>query len=108
DASEEAEGARVSVSTGWDAESSSARVVVADNGVGIPPEDLASIFEVFASTKGTRGTGLGLPVSRKIAREHGGEISVSSEVGRGARFVVELPMKKADGKGTGEGFETMG
>src|SRR5438105_1083221 len=54
DASEEAQGARVSVSTSWDADRSTARVTVADNGVGIPEDDLGSIFQIFASTKGTR------------------------------------------------------
>ena len=49
-----------------------ARVIVADNGEGIPPEDLKKIFSVFESRKGSRGTGLGLPVSQKILREHGG------------------------------------
>jgi signal transduction histidine kinase len=59
-------------------------------------------------TKGTRGTGLGLPVSQKIAREHGGRITVTSQVGRGATFIIELPQKRVDPKGTVEGMATMG
>ncbi len=74
--------------------------IVADNGVGIPPEDLETIFQIFASTKGTRGTGLGLPVSQKIVREHGGQIQITSEVGKGTTFTIELPMRRCDGKGT--------
>jgi signal transduction histidine kinase len=108
DASEEAQGALVTITTAWDEGTSTAKVVVADNGVGIPDDELESIFQIFASTKGTRGTGLGLPVSRKIVREHGGDIVVTSEIGRGSRFVIELPMRRADGKGTSEGLATLG
>jgi signal transduction histidine kinase/pSer/pThr/pTyr-binding forkhead associated (FHA) protein len=105
DASEGVEGARVTVSTVWDADESVIRITVADNGVGIEESDLESIFQVFASTKGARGTGLGLPVSQKIVREHGGKIVVHSQVGQGSQFVVELPMKRNETAkpGTGEG-----
>jgi signal transduction histidine kinase len=96
DAVEGVEGARVSVSTDWDAATAIARVKVADNGVGIATEEVASIFEVFASTKGSRGTGLGLPVSQKIVREHGGKIVVESTPGIGSTFVVELPMRRSE------------
>ena len=44
-----------------------------DNGVGIEPEDMARLFTLFVSTKGGRGTGLGLSVSQKICKEHGGQ-----------------------------------
>ena len=96
DASEDVEGGQVQIATLWDADSLTARVVVADNGTGIPPGEVAKIFEVFASTKGSRGTGLGLPVSRKIVREHGGSIAIESEVGKGSTFTVELPMRRYD------------
>jgi signal transduction histidine kinase len=104
DAAEGVEGARVTVSTTWDPANAVARVIVEDNGVGIEEAEVESIFQVFASTKGSRGTGLGLPVSQKIVREHGGKIVVSSLVGHGSTFVVELPMRRADAKpgGTGE------
>lgn len=102
DAAEGAESARVDVTTSWDAESETARVEVSDNGVGIAEEELASIFQIFASTKGSRGTGLGLPVSRKIVQEHGGKIVATSTVGQGSRFVVELPQKRADGKSSSD------
>ncbi len=96
DASEDVEGGRVAVSTAWDAGSMTARVIVADNGTGIPPGESGKIFEVFASTKGSRGTGLGLPVSQKIVREHGGRIVIDSEVGKGSTFTIELPMRRLD------------
>src|SRR4029079_10557758 len=67
-------------------------IVVADNGEGIPPDDIKRIFSVFESKKGSRGTGLGLPVSQKIMREHGGDIRVESTPGSGSRFYLELPV----------------
>jgi signal transduction histidine kinase len=102
DAAEDKPGARVDVSTAWDADCAIARVSIADNGVGIAGDDLVSIFQIFASTKGTRGTGLGLPVSQKIVREHGGQILVTSQLGQGTQFVIELPMRRSDSKGSGE------
>ena len=106
DAAESAEGGRVVVSTSWDEEAAIARVVVADNGVGIPEGEIGSIFQVFASTKGSRGTGLGLPVSQKIVREHGGKIAVTSSEGAGSTFAIELPLKPPEAR-EGEAFQTM-
>ncbi|MEZ6105705.1 MAG: ATP-binding protein [Pirellulaceae bacterium] len=85
------EAGRIQVSTEWDPGESRAIVVVSDNGEGIPPEDLERIFRPFESTKGNRGTGLGLPATRKIAREHGGDVEVSSTVGSGSEFRLWLP-----------------
>jgi signal transduction histidine kinase len=66
---------------------------VLDNGVGIPPQKLADIFRPFVSTKGSKGTGLGLAVSRKILREHGGDILVQSQQGKSTMFILRLPIK---------------
>ncbi len=106
DATEGEPEARVAVRTDWDAEKSMARIVVADNGPGIDETDVASIFQVFASTKGSSGTGLGLPVSQKIIREHGGRIVVQSRPGEGATFIIELPMPRggADSQTAAEGL----
>ena len=68
-----------------------ARVIVADEGRGINPTTINRIFEPFYSTK-KRGTGLGLAIVRQIVEQHGGRIAVDSEVGRGTRFVVDLPL----------------
>jgi two-component system, NtrC family, sensor kinase len=70
-----------------------AQIQVEDTGRGIPAEELDRIFEPFFSTKGTRGTGLGLAVSWGIVEGHGGAISVESELGRGTRFSVRLPFQ---------------
>ncbi len=104
DACEGAPGAHVTIKTEWENETPLARISVSDNGVGIDEAEVPSIFQLFASTKGSRGTGLGLPVSQKIIREHGGKISVTSQQGQGSTFVIELPMtKRFDPKGTSEG-----
>jgi signal transduction histidine kinase len=74
----------------------STKIVIEDNGIGIPKSQLTTIFSLFESTKGNRGTGLGLPVSQKIVREHGGEISVSSIVDQGTTFTISLPNSNND------------
>jgi two-component system, NtrC family, sensor kinase len=71
-------------------------IVFTDSGAGIPPESLDRVFEPFFTTKEVgRGTGLGLSISYGIAREHGGWLSVASEVGQGSRFGVHLPLEPA-------------
>ncbi len=67
------------------------RIIVADDGPGIPLEEQEQIFSLFVSHKGNRGTGLGLTVSQKIVQEHGGRITVDSRPGEGSRFTSELP-----------------
>lgn len=64
---------------------------VTDTGDGIEPKDLQRIFSPFESSKGSRGTGLGLPVSQKILREHGGDIAVKSERRAGTTFKLHWP-----------------
>jgi len=73
-------------------EGESILISVDDNGVGIPSEARPQIFEVFYSTKGNRGTGLGLAVTKKIVEEHGGRIAVDSVPGQGSRFTIRLPL----------------
>ncbi len=66
-------------------------IFVRDNGPGIEPEDLDKVFSLFESSKGGRGTGLGLPVSKKIMQEHGGDIDIQSVVGVGTEMILWLP-----------------
>jgi signal transduction histidine kinase len=73
-----------------------ATVDVADQGIGIPPEQQARLFTPFfratnASTMNRGGLGLGLHISAEIVRRHGGQLRVSSMVGVGSTFTVELP-----------------
>jgi PAS domain S-box-containing protein len=69
------------------------RIVVADNGPGIPEPILGRIFDPFFSTKGPgKGTGLGLSICYSIVEEHKGKIWVETKPGKGTRFFVELPV----------------
>jgi signal transduction histidine kinase len=71
-------------------------VEISDTGSGIPAEHRKDIFEPFFSTKEPgRGTGLGLFIASQIVREHGGDIALDSEEGRGATFRVTLPREGA-------------
>lgn len=81
----------VEVSTHYLPEEKLVRIVVSDNGPGIPADQMEHLFSPFVSSKKSRGTGLGLPVSQKILAEHGGRISVESEPDQGCRFTLELP-----------------
>lgn len=81
-----------SIETGTRAELDSACFWVADTGCGMPPEVVERIFEPFYTTKGERGTGLGLAASHGIIMRHGGRIMVVSEQGFGTRFEVRLPL----------------
>jgi len=67
-------------------------VSVRDNGEGISPENARKLFQEFFTTKGGRGTGLGLPVTRKLIGQMNGTIKFHSVQGRGTRFVVTLPL----------------
>lgn len=88
-------GAKVGVQAILEPDGAWARIIVLDNGPGIPEDQIDDIFKPFVSSKGSRGTGLGLPVSRKVLREHGGDILVQSVVEKGSKFVMRIPMKSA-------------
>jgi len=92
DACEEVEGGQVVVSTEMNREKKLVRVIIKDNGSGIPAEEVDKMFTLFVSNKGSRGTGLGLSVSQKICNEHGGQIIVQSAAGEGSEFILEIPM----------------
>ena len=91
DAVDGTENGAVVVQTGYDKSADMLLVAVSDNGPGIPEDQRNAIFNVFESSKGARGTGIGLPVSRKILREHGGRVRVEGGPGQGTRFVLSWP-----------------
>ena len=91
DAVSETENGAVVVQTGYDKKANVVLVAVSDNGPGIPEDQRQLVFNVFESSKGSRGTGIGLPVSRKILREHGGRIRIEGGPGEGTRFVLSWP-----------------
>jgi len=81
----------VTLSCAYDAESESVRIQVRDNGMGISAQNRQRLYEPFYSTKGLKGTGLGLVVTRKIVEEHEGRIDVQSKPGEGTTFTITLP-----------------
>jgi signal transduction histidine kinase len=91
----------VEVRVAYDAAAGLVSVTVGDNGAGIPAEEIDQIFSLFVSHKGGRGTGLGLPVSQKIVKEHGGRIAVASRPGEGSRFTLEIPAVHPEGSTSG-------
>lgn len=66
-------------------------IQVQDSGPGIKPENLNFLFKSYFTTKGSKGTGMGLYLSRQIIQAHGGDIQVASEEGNGTKFIVILP-----------------
>lgn len=78
-------------------EDDAVRIVVADEGKGISPEHLPSLFRPFFTTKG-HGTGLGLSLARRMVESHGGTINVESKLGEGAQFTILLPVLRAQEK----------
>jgi signal transduction histidine kinase len=83
----------VVVRTAPAADGSAVEIEISDTGPGIPPEHLELIFDPFFTTKGPdAGTGLGLMVCHRIATDHHGTIEVHSREGRGATFLVRLPL----------------
>ncbi|MEM0914945.1 MAG: HAMP domain-containing sensor histidine kinase, partial [Planctomycetota bacterium] len=72
------------------------RLRVADNGMGMSSEQTGRLFVPFRSSKGLKGTGLGLVVTKKIVDEHGGTIGVQSKPDEGTTFLIELPTDRAE------------
>lgn len=81
----------------YEAESKTTLLEVIDNGAGISPSMKNHLFELFHSTKGNKGTGIGLAVTKKIVDEHDGSITVKSNAGEGTTFSVRLPTNPAIG-----------
>jgi signal transduction histidine kinase len=96
DACDQREAGLVTVRTEQLPQAGTVQVSVEDNGTGIDAENLKQIFNPFFSSKGARGTGLGLAVSQKILKEHGGQIHVGSRPGEGSHFTLELPAMPAE------------
>jgi two-component system nitrogen regulation sensor histidine kinase NtrY len=100
---------RVTLTSVYDPALQSVRLEVADDGVGIPPEDRRRVFEPYFSTT-DKGTGLGLAIVSRIVADHRGYIRVQENSPRGTRFVIELPVARMEAEraeagpaGTGAG-----
>ena len=86
-------GGELGITTRFDAEN--IYITVTDTGKGIPPDILHKIFEPYFTTK-PDGSGLGLTMTYKMIKEHGGDIQVHSEVGKGTRFTLILPITRSE------------
>lgn len=73
-------------------------IVIADTGIGIPPEIIRKIFEPFFTTKKSKGTGLGLSIVHRIVDNHGGVMDVKSKQNKGTIFTIRLPVKNKQTK----------
>lgn len=82
----------VAIATVYDEQARRVRVTVRDNGTGIPEDVQKRIFNLFFSTKGRGGTGIGLAVTRKIIDEHHGRLAYETKDGVGTTFTIELPV----------------
>ena len=97
-------GGAITVRSEFDPLTRSVVVEFIDNGKGMSPEEVGKIFEVFFTTKGHRGTGLGLAVANKVVREHRGKIAVESSPGNGTTFTITLPIQPGDVRDSGDTF----
>jgi len=107
DACEKIENAKIQVESCLNSIDQRIEITINDNAGGIPNENLHKIFGLFESGKGNRGTGLGLPVSKKILVEHGGDIEVKSELGQGSTFLLYFPFQISSDTGMPIGNETI-
>ena len=92
---------RVGVASLYDPALQSVRLEIADDGVGIPPEDRRRVFEPYFSTK-DKGTGLGLAIVSRIVADHRGYIRLQENEPRGTRIVIELPVPRAESERSDE------
>jgi signal transduction histidine kinase len=83
------------VKTSYDPDEPLIRIGIADTGGGISKEVLGRLFEPFFTTK-PRGTGLGLPITKRLIEQHGGSIIVRSDSGTGTTFEISLPVREIE------------
>jgi len=90
------EGGTLTVKTSYNVSENSIQVIISDTGKGIEKELIEEIFNPFFTTK-PKGTGLGLPITKRLIEQHGGSISFKNNPDRGAAFTVSLPVKQGKG-----------
>ena len=93
---------RISLSTAWGSKANCLRIIIADEGEGIPPEHMKHVFDPFFTTKrNSGGTGLGLSISYNIIRNHGGTLRLTSVPGKGTIAEITLPLDRRRAKENG-------
>jgi signal transduction histidine kinase len=92
-------GGKLTVSTGFSAETRTVTVIIEDTGCGMTEETLSRMFDLFFTTK-PQGTGLGMALARSVVDLHGGDLAIHSTVGKGTRVIIRLPVdgEPADGR----------
>jgi signal transduction histidine kinase len=92
-------GGKLTVSTGFSAETRTVTVIIEDTGCGMTEETLSRMFDLFFTTK-PQGTGLGMALARSVVDLHGGDLAIHSTVSRGTRVTIRLPVdgEPADGR----------
>jgi CheY-like chemotaxis protein len=95
-------GGTLRIATGLDEAGGSVEIRISDTGVGMTEEVRRRCLEPFFTTKGDRGTGLGLAMAYGIVQRHGGAIDIESEVGKGTTLLVRLPVRAAPGRPASE------
>ena len=93
------DGGQVTLACRFDPRKNEALLAIADNGAGIDTDSRKQLFRPFYSTKGLRGTGLGLAVTKKVVDEHHGTIEVKSTPGKGTVFTIHIPGQHAGDPG---------
>jgi len=96
------QGGHVQLGAGLDARGGEVQISVKDDGQGMPEDVRRRLFEAFFTTKGNKGTGLGLALVKKVVEEHGGRITVQSEVGKGTTFMIALPVRAPEPEAKGK------
>ncbi len=89
------DGGKITLGARYDAESRAFHLTFADEGIGIRPEDIPKITQPYFTTKET-GIGLGLAITERIVKEHGGVLSVESTLGKGSVFTISLPARRKE------------
>jgi signal transduction histidine kinase len=84
-------GGKLTVSTGFSAETRTVTVIIEDTGCGMTEETLSRMFDLFFTTK-PQGTGLGMALARSVVDLHGGDLAIHSTVGKGTRITIRLPV----------------
>jgi len=87
------EGGTLTVKTGFQVAEDAIEILISDTGKGMDREQMEHIFLPFFTTK-PKGTGLGLPITKRLIEQHGGSLRVESSLGKGTTFTIMLPVRR--------------
>jgi signal transduction histidine kinase len=87
------DGGTLTVQTGFKVSKDAIEILISDTGRGMDREEMENIFLPFFTTK-PKGSGLGLPITKRLIEQHGGSLRVESAVGKGSTFTITLPVRR--------------